>query len=137
MSVKRELTVILVFPYHDQITLPIFTRILFFLSQCCRSPYGTYSSSRKIGSDLTQQPSMLTTFMWEPIVFMSSISSKSWSVASLSVESKNKITWKQCYIMAMFSAFGKYPLTSGLLQSCGSLIYSGERRMHITFHIRR
>ena len=40
-----------------------------------------------MGSDLTQQPSMFTTFLCEPIDFISSISSKSWSLASSSVES--------------------------------------------------
>ena len=40
------------------------TFFLLFLSHCCRSPYGTYSSSRKMGSELTQQPSMLTIFLW-------------------------------------------------------------------------
>ena len=40
-----------------------------------------------MGSDLTQQPSMFTTFLCEPIDFISSISSKNWSLASSSVES--------------------------------------------------
>ena len=43
-----------------------------------------------MGSELTQQPNMLRTLRWEPIDFINSISSRSWSLASLSVESENK-----------------------------------------------
>ena len=70
-----------------QLTLTFF---LLFISQCRRSPYGTYSSSRKIGSLLTQQPNMLTTFLWYPIDFMISISCRSCSLASSSVLSNDE-----------------------------------------------
>jgi len=70
-----------------------FTCILLFLSQCNRSPYGTYSNTRNTGSELTQQPSMLTIFLCEPIAFISSISARNWLLASLSVVSRDKVTW--------------------------------------------
>ena len=65
-----------------------FTCCLLFLSHWRRSPCGTYSMISIIGSDLSQYPIMLSTFLWLPIRCINEISLWNWSFSSVPALSK-------------------------------------------------
>ena len=105
-----------------------FTCCLLFLSHWRRSPCGTYSMISIIGSDLSQYPIMLSTFLWLPIRCINEISLWNWSFSSVPALSKREYNKTEKTISLVY-------LTKGYL--CPFIAESGLSRFSSLTGMRR